>query len=279
MIIALFPNSIKTQSFDLAVGIRTFLTKHNVKVVCEDQDAQKIGADPISSVDAKSIDFLISMGGDGTILSLSRKYSGLNAAIIGINLGNLGFMADIPISDIYPSLKDLIDGKYTIQNRLMLEGVGPDGKTLFAGNDFVIHRSQNHSLIELGIEVNGIYLNTFLADGIIVATPTGSTAYSLSAGGPILSPVLSAFVITPICPHTISNRPIVLTAEQEIQIQYLSDYEAVNVWADGIDSFPLKTGEVIKLKKSDRYFKLVNLERHGYFSTLRKKLAWSGKLY
>jgi NAD+ kinase len=279
MIIALFPNSTKKQSFDIAVGIYNFLDKNGITVVAEDQDCEKIGATPMSSIDPNTIDFLISMGGDGTILALSRKYGHLKAAIVGINLGHLGFMADIPIPDIYPSLSDLIEGKFTVQERLMLEGSSPNNETLFAGNDFVIHRSQNHSLIEISVIVDGNYVNSFLADGLVVATPTGSTAYSLAAGGPIISPSTEAFVITPICAHTISHRPIVLDARSEIELQYLSEYDPVKVWADGIENFSLQTGEITKIKKSDQVFKLVNLDRHDYFSTLRTKLAWSGKLH
>jgi len=279
MIIALFPNQKKPESYKLAVEIQSFLQKKGVEVVAEDSECENINAKPLSSINPKIIDFLISMGGDGTILGLSRKYGHLDAGILGINLGHLGFMADIPISDIYDSLSDLLEGKYTIQDRLMLEGQSPEGSSLLAGNDFVIHRAQNHSLIELSIHVNGSYLNTFLADGLIVSTPTGSTAYSLAAGGPILSPKLSAYVITPICAHTISNRPIVLSSENDIEVKYLSDYEPVKVWADGIEYFSLSTGQVAKIKKTSQVFKLVNLERHDYFSTLRTKLAWSGKLH
>lgn len=279
MIIVLFPNPTKKQSYDLAVGIQSFLSDRGVTVVGEDEECEKFNAKPLSSIDPEKIDFIIAMGGDGTILSLSRKYAHIDAGILGINLGHLGFMADIPIADIYPSLADLLEGKYSIQKRLMLQGVSAKNDLLYAGNDFVIHRAQNHSLIEISIHVNGVYLNTFIADGLVIATPTGSTAYSLAAGGPILSPDLSAFVITPICAHTISHRPIVLTAENEIEIQYLSEYEPVKIWSDGIDSFPLATGEIAKITKSEKVFKLVNLDRHDYFSTLRTKLAWSGKLH
>lgn len=279
MIIALFPNPAKKQSYDLAIGIQCFLQSKGIVVVAEDEECEKIHTAPLSSVDPKEIKFLISMGGDGTILNLSRKYSHLNAAIIGINLGHLGFMADIPVSDIYPSLSDLLEGKYSIEERLMLEGTSPTGQSLYAGNDFVIHRSQNHSLIEVSVHVDGTYLNTFLADGLVLATPTGSTAYSLAAGGPILSPLTEAFVLTPICAHTISHRPIVLTANSKIEIQYLSEYEPVKVWSDGIEHFSLATGEITKIKKSDQVFRLVTLDRHDYFSTLRTKLAWSGKLH
>ena len=133
-------------------------------------------------------------------------------------------------------------------------------------------------MVELGIHVNGLYLNTFEADGLIIATPNGSTAYSLAAGGPIVSPALDAVVITPICPHTISNRPIVLAAAQEIQIQYLSDYPPVEVRADGLPPLPLATGESFHIRRSPRKFKLVRLTRRDYFSTLRSKLGWAGKL-
>jgi len=213
------------------------------------------------------------MGGDGTILRLSHRFSHLDAPIVGINLGHLGFMADIPISDIYPSLTDLIDGNYSIDERLALEA-----GNLRAVNDIVIHRAQNYSLIELAIYVDGAYVNTFVSDGIIIATPNGSTAYSLAAGGPILSPTLDAIVITPICPHTISNRPLVLTADHEIVIHYTSNYDPIDVRADGLDAISMKSGEKLTVKKSNRPFKRVNLHRHEYFSTLRSKLGWSGKL-
>jgi NAD+ kinase len=213
------------------------------------------------------------MGGDGTILRLCHRYGHLNATIVGINLGYLGFMADIPVSDIYPSLADLLNGAYTVDHRLILEA-----GSMSAVNDIVIHRGKNYSLIELAIYVDSVYVNTFVADGIIIATPNGSTAYSLAAGGPILSPNLNAVVITPICPHTISNRPIVLTADQTIEIEYISPYDPIEVRADGLESISLKSKEKITVKRSSRTFNRAKLHRHEYFSTLRSKLSWSGKL-
>jgi NAD+ kinase len=149
---------------------------------------------------------------------------------------------------------------------------------LHAVNEIVIHRARNYSLIELVIEIDGAYVNTFTADGIIIATPNGSTAYSLAAGGPILSPNLDALVITPICPHTISNRPIVLSPGQKISVRYISEYGPVEVRADGLDAISMKSGESLIVQRSPRTFKRVSLNRHEYFSTLRTKLGWSGKL-
>ncbi len=278
MIIALFPNTSKKQSKNLAIGILEFLTNAGITVVAEDDEARVIGAKPLSSVDPKEISFMISMGGDGTILRLVHKYADWDVPILGINLGHLGFMADVPLSDIYPSLQDLIAGHYIIHERVCVQGESLRGERCFAVNDIVVHRGKNPSLVELAIHADGIYLNTFEADGVIISTPNGSTAYSLAAGGPILSPDLEALVLTPISPHTISNRPMVLSANQQIQIQYLSDYEPVEVRADGLSHFDLQTGDVFKLQRSTKNFKLVSLSRRDYFSTLRTKLGWAGKL-
>jgi NAD+ kinase len=279
MIIALFPNEKKRHSFELAIQIREFFESKDIVVAAEDEKADAIGAKPLSSVDPSDIKFLISMGGDGTLLRISHQYSHLDAPILGINLGHLGFMADIPTADIFPSLTDLLDGAYIVHNRLAIEASSTwRGGVLRAVNDIVLHRANNYSLIELAIQVDDIYINTFVADGIVIATPTGSTAYSLAAGGPILAPTLDAIVITPICPHTISNRPIVLTADRKIEIQYASAYDPIDVRADGLDAMSLKSGDSISIQRSKQPFKIVNLHRHEYFSTLRKKLGWSGKL-
>lgn len=277
MIIALFPNEKKEQSFDLGIYIRKFLEQHNVHVVVEDEKADRIGAPPLSSVAPDSIDFLIAMGGDGTLLRITHNFKQLNAPILGINLGHLGFMADVPIHDVDASLADLLAKKYTIDHRLTLDATC-GAQSLYAVNDVVIHRAHNYSLIELALYVDDTYLNTFVADGVIIATPNGSTAYSLAAGGPILTPSLDALVITPICPHTISNRPIVLTSHHTIKVKYLSTYDPIDVRADGLDALALHANDTLVVKPSSKKFKLVNLSRHNYFSTLRSKLGWSGKL-
>lgn len=278
MHIALFPHKEKKESKHLAIGIQEYLSSRGATVVCEDEMAKDLGAIPLSQIDPQKLNFLLSMGGDGTILRLIHKYAHLDAAIIGINLGHLGFMADIPVSEIYPSLQDLITSKYVIENRMALDGIVPTGEGDFAVNDITVHRGQNQRLVEMSIHVDGVHLNTFVADGIIVSTPNGSTAYSLAAGGPIITPTVDAIVITPISPHTISNRAIVLPTDQQIQIQYLSNGNPIDVNFDGISQFELATGDVLKIGKSEKTFNLVNLTRHDYFSTLRTKLGWSGKL-
>lgn len=278
MIIALFPNIKKSLPKQAALQIREFLLSKKVIVAAEDDKAEILGATPLSQLDHKKIDFMISLGGDGTILRMIHKNPKIDAPIIGINLGSLGFMADITSDEIFDCLEDILKGHYTIQERLMMEGTIDNKSQGFAVNEVVIHRAKNPCLVDIAIHLDGQYINTFSADGIIIATPSGSTAYSLAAGGPILSPELEAFVLTPICPHTISNRPIVLSSSQEIQVKYLSEYDPVEVIFDGYTDFTLKSSDILRIKSSTRRFKLVSLERHNFFSTLRSKLGWSGKL-
>ncbi len=278
MLIALFANLKKKPSKTLAIGIREFLQSHGFTIVAEDDEADVIGASPLSKAKRQEIKFMISMGGDGSILNLVHRYPDLVAPILGINLGHLGYMADVPVADLYPSLQDLVAGLYSVDERLMIQGEIQSGKEFFAVNDIVVHRGANPSIIELAIHIGGVYVNTFAADGLIIATPNGSTAYSLAAGGPIISPSLDTVVITPICPHTISNRPLVLPADQEIQIQYLNEKFSAEIRPDGLENIELRTGEVFRIRKSPRRFKLISLHRRDYFSTLRTKLGWSGKL-
>ncbi|CUI16577.1 putative NAD+ kinase [Candidatus Protochlamydia naegleriophila] len=278
MMIALFPNESKNSSLKIATEICQFLAEKGVRVVAEDRHTQTIGADPLSQVNQDQINFRISLGGDGTILRLVHRHPTLQAPLLGINLGSLGFLADIPLHDIYPSLQDLLNGHYHVQKRMVMEGITTTGSNCFAVNEVVIHRAQNPCLIDLAVYVDERYLNTFSADGLIISTPSGSTAYSLAAGGPILTPELNAFVLTPICPHTISNRPIVLMPKKSLQVRYLSALPPVEVSADGIASFSLSTDEVFTAHLSNQTFNLVSLSRHDYFSTLREKLGWQGRL-
>lgn len=278
MIIALFPNEIKNSSIKIATEVCLFLKERNVEVVVEDHLAALIGAKPFSTINPKKIDFQISLGGDGTILRLVHRHPELRCPLLGINLGSLGFLADIPIDEIIPNLQNLLDSHYTIQNRMMMEGFTSNGHSCFAVNEFVLHRAQNPCLIDLSIYIDGQYLNTFSADGIIISTPSGSTAYSLAAGGPILAPELEAFVITPICPHTFSNRPIVLLPKKEIQIKYISNHLPIEISYDGISTFKLASEETFTASVSQNRFQLVNLTKHDYFHTLREKLGWQGRI-
>ena len=278
MIIALFYNTQKKKSHQIAESIKDFLQRRSVTLIAEDEQAEALGLSKLSSVKEDLIDFCITLGGDGTILRLIRNYPSLQAPILAVNLGTLGFMADITIEDIFVSLDNLIKGFYEIESRLLIEGRTSNDQYSYALNEIVIHRSSYPSLIDLSIYVNNRYLNTFSADGIILSTPSGSTAYSLSAGGPILSLDLNGLVLTPICPHTISNRPIVLSSEQIITLEYNGKSPQVDVIYDGVSSFTIKSGDTVSINRSKKVFKQVTMPSHDYFATLRTKLGWSGHL-
>lgn len=276
MRIALFANLGRIQALPLAIGIREYLESKKVEVYAEKEVAKAIHAHELK--ESTKINFRITLGGDGTIIRMLHRHPHIDAPVLGINHGGLGFMADTPVKDIYTSLDALLNGSFELQERLMINGSMYGDDKGFALNEIVIHRGENLSLIEMSINVDGLYLNTFSADGIIVATPNGSTAYSLASGGPILTPNLDAIVITPICPHTISNRPIVLLPKKEIQIQYISEYKPAQVIYDGFSHHGISTGDMLSIKRSKRTFQLVLLKDHDYFSILRTKLGWSGKL-
>jgi len=279
MIIGLFPNTTKQNTIKAAIGIREFLHGKNIQVVVEEELKDHLGAPGLSSVDIKDLSFCISLGGDGTILNLLHRYPELKAPMIAINLGSLGFIANIPLADLYPGLQEILNGRYVVQECMMIQGQTPGGSPLLAVNDIVVHRASNTCLVEIAIHVDNTYLNTFAADGIIISTPTGSTAYSLAAGGPILTPDLKAIILTPICPHTISNRPIVLSSKSHLQIQFLSkSTRPLEISVDGISSLNMNTGDVFNISQAKTTFKLVTLPHYDYYATLRHKLGWSGKL-
>lgn len=277
MIIALFPNLSKNHAKKIALDIRNFLQEKGVQVIAEEEKAQELNVPSLSQFDPNAIDFLITLGGDGTILGILHRHPQIKAPILGINLGGLGFMADVTLDEVIPCLQAILDGRFSIQERLVISGK-TDTFDSFAINEVVIHRGKNPSLIELLIRVGGLYLNTFSADGLIISTPNGSTAYSLSAGGPILTPDLEALVITPISPHTISNRPIVVSADKEIEVEYVSQYDPIEINYDGCEQYSFSKGEILRVTPSPRKFRLVNFPQHDFFSTLRRKLGWSGKL-
>lgn len=265
MKIALYFNGQKENAGSLASEISEYLEKKDVQVFSNLDEAIH-----------EDLDYVISIGGDGSILHLIHRYPHLTAPFLGINLGHLGFMAEVPLEELYSSLDDLLCKDYHIEERIMIEGETMSNQKYFAFNDMVLHRAKIPQLVEFSIHVDGSYFNTFAADGVILSTPSGSTAYSLAAGGPILSPDLDAFVLTPICPHTISNRPIVFMPKDKIEIRYLSKHAPLEISFDGISRDHLQTQESFFMRKAKKKARLLRLNRSDYFSILRSKLSWTG---
>jgi len=275
MRIALFPNMQKPEARTLAIQLREFLVAKKVQVFARAKEAKILGA---KALGAAKLDFAISIGGDGTILHFFHETPQCSCPIIGINLGSLGFLAHIMPSEAFSALDEILRGHYEVEERLMVEARTPAGKICSAVNEIAVHRSSNPRLVDLSIHVDGRYLNTFSCDGIIIASPSGSTAYSLAAGGPLMTPELHALVMTPICPHTTSNAPLVLMPKKEIHIQYLSPQAPCEIISDGLVIGTLETGQKLVVRPSKRRFRLLRLPSHDYFSTLRSKLNWTGSL-
>lgn len=279
MLIALIANFSKPDHIKTAAEVATFFKSHNIDLTAEAQLAKQLSIPSFDDVSLDKVSTLITLGGDGSILRAAHTYSRIKAPILGINLGSLGFMADVPKKNMELCLTDLINGDFVVEKRLVLEGQLSSSSPFLAFNDIVLHRGKNPSLITLGVYLGDKLLNSFKADGLIFSTPTGSTAYNLASGGPILSPKLDAYVLTPICAHTISNRPIVLHPSEELLIKVLkpSDFP-VEVVSDGTTSHALQADESLMISRSAASFELIKLGRIDYFSTLRSKLGWSGTL-
>ncbi len=228
----------------------------------------------------KLVDMIIVLGGDGTLLSAARLVADAHSdvPIFGVNLGSLGFMAESSLDELYDNLKKVLAGRQVIEERMMLSAsVIRKGKRIARYrvlNDAVINKGALARMMELKVSVNDGHLTTLRADGLIVATPTGSTAYSLSAGGPIIHPVIHCFVITPICPHTLSNRPIALPDNVVVTVRLMSLSEDVSLTLDGQIGFPLDPDDIIEIKKSRFKIKLIKHTGKSYYKILQTKLKW-----
>jgi NAD+ kinase len=254
-----------------------WLSCRGIETVYDESTAAQGGfpSTPRSEIPGKS-EMIIVLGGDGTFLSVARQSGCYKTPILGINLGGLGFLTETTLADLYSDLEEVLAGRFEVEQRMVLTTtLQKDGKavdTHTALNDVVIHMGTLARVITLKVLVNGEFLNRFLADGLIVSSPTGSTAYSLSAGGPILYPTLDALLLTPICPHTLSNRPIVLPSESVVDI--FPESEGTTLTLDGQTEIPLDMDNGIRVAKSDCPIQLICLPGKSHFDTLRTKLNW-----
>jgi len=222
----------------------------------------------------QEVDLLVSLGGDGTLLSLVRRSYGYDKPVLGINAGNLGFLADTPIDCVDDMVDKLLIGDYRIDNRMMIEGYiqRENGKEdFYAFNDVVITRPTISHMVKLDASIDGDWFNTYRGDGLIISTPTGSTAYNLSLGGPIMYPLAKVFIMTPVAPHSLTQRPLVVPSDFTIE---MSSPDDLVVMVDGQDNYTLKSSEKLVIKGADMSAKLLHKKEHSYFEVLREKLSW-----
>ena len=232
-----------------------------------------------SSEIASDADLVVVLGGDGTLIAAARLVGDREVPILGVNLGSLGFLTEITLDELYPSVERCLEGDFEVSERMMLlasvERAGEVVEMHRVLNDVVINKGALARIIDMETSVSGRYLTTFKADGLIVSTPTGSTGYSLSANGPIIHPELECISITPICPHTLTNRPIVVTDESIISITVASSFDdKVYLTLDGQVGFELREGDSVEVRKALKTTALVMSRSRDYFEILRTKLKW-----
>jgi NAD+ kinase len=229
---------------------------------------------------ARKTQLIIVLGGDGTMLRAARHLAKYDVLIVGINMGSFGYLTEVNFNEMYSALEFILAGNYATERRMMLDVTISHGKTIInAGtvlNDVVINRGNLSRIVELETAINDQYLTTYKADGLIISTPTGSTAYSLSAGGPIVYPEKDLIIINPICPHTLTNRPIIIPQDSTLRVTMWSKEKGATLTMDGQESFRIWSGDIINVKKSKLVTKLVLSPHRSYWEILRSKLGWGG---
>jgi NAD+ kinase len=228
---------------------------------------------------AREVDLLLVFGGDGTMLRVARELSGSQTPILGVKVGGLGFLTAVSSTQLSSALKQIWLGQYLLETRSLIQATGKvQGKSIGerALNDFVVSRGATSRLIEVAVNVDQEELTRYRCDGLIVSSPTGSTAYSLAAGGAVVSPAAEVLTITPICPHTLSNRSVIVPMNSVVQVTVLSERVDTILTADGQVQIPLSTGDFVQIRKSRFGVRLLRLRGSSFFQTLRQKLHWSG---
>lgn len=285
MLIGIIANITKEKVFDVVSTFLTKLKNNNIdylltKSLFEENNKLKIELYEDFITDDKEIyeksDVIISIGGDGTMLATAYNAQFYDKPVLGVNLGKLGFLVEANIDQMDKVIADLKNRNYKIEERMLITGEveGYIAEKFFAINDIVIDKGGWPKMIELTVWVDGEYVTTLSADGLIVATPTGSTGYSISVGGPIVSPRTDVITLSPISPHSLTVRPLVLPGDQEILIKADSPHTTVQVNCDGQRSYMFPPPMEIKIKKSQRPLKLIHTSLTTYFETLRNKLMW-----
>jgi NAD+ kinase len=261
-------------------GLLAWLTEHGYKVVVDEQTAEYAAEQevvPRAKIALKPLDLVVVLGGDGTLLSAARVTAAVDVPLLGVNLGSLGFLTEVPLQSLYSMLDAIAEGRAAVEHRSLMQCQLLRGETVLGKylvfNDAVVNKTALARLNTYDLYIDKIFVSSYRADGMIVATPTGSTAYSLSAGGPVLMPTVNAFVITPVAPHSLTHRPLVVPDSVEIEILLRSNEEVAYLSLDGQPGLDLRDGDRVHCRRSKHN---VNLFRTGsdFFQVLRTKLKW-----
>jgi len=259
-----------------------WLQAHGAEVACDSETGDCLGPLAVQMRKREELpgctDLLIVLGGDGTLLSAARLAAQKKVPILAVNLGGLGFLTTVSQDELYSILEEIFSGKHRVSERVMLEAeivrAGSVARRQIALNDAVLNKAALARIMDLELRVDGEYVTTYKADGLILSTPTGSTAYSLAAGGPIVYPAVEAFVVTPICPHTLTNRPLVIPDSATIEVDFKAGDDAVFLTLDGQIGIELVRGDRIRVHKAAEKLLLVRPAKKTYYQILRSKLKW-----
>ncbi len=261
---------------DSYIKLENIFKSHSIEVLLEKKSAKMIGTSGESFEKiCKECDFIVSFGGDGTLISTVRKSFDFDIPILGVHAGNLGFLADLSLDELDSFVQKIIQNRYRVDERAVLEAtVIKNAKEVkyYAFNDIVLTRTRVSNMIHIETLVDSQSFNTYYGDGVIVSTPTGSTAYNLSAGGPVLFPMSNVFALTPICPHSLTQRPVVLPGKYAIEMK--TSEERALIIIDGQDVHELELGESVHIKLAAKTVKLIHKEEYNYFNVLKEKLRW-----
>lgn len=278
--VGIYPNMVKKDLVDITENLITWFQDRNYSVLLPEETALLLSK-PYLSGDtdnlASKIDVAITLGGDGTLLNVARQMAPFEIPVLGINMGHLGFLTEVELSDLYSDMECFDKKDYTIDIRMMLEAnVVRDKNVLerfLALNDVVITKGPFARLIRLQTYADDSYIDTYPADGLIISTPTGSTAYSLSAGGPIIKPDMNLLLLTPICPHTLQSRSIVISKDDTIKVKLLTENSEVMLTVDGQQGYELSPGDQVIVRKSRYFTRLIRIKKRSFYDVLRKKLS------
>ena len=282
--IAIILNPEKPDAVRMACELVPWLEERGVRIIAEHDAAIAMNAPSLSRDEKElaSVDFALVMGGDGTLLRASHIFSPAGVPMLAIRFGKFGFLTDTEPAALRDALEKVIQGRYKIDERMMLQAeVIREGKRIGkaeALNDFVITKGPLARMLRLGTHVSGTYISTYSADGLIVATPTGSTAYSLSAGGPLVAPNLKVIIITPICPHTLNARSLITCSKEVVDVVVESDQgDVVILTVDGQLGIPLEPGDKVSVRESKSKAKLISVNGMTFFNKLQTRLRWGDR--
>jgi|TARA_B100001094_G_scaffold314918_1_gene354285 NAD+ kinase len=279
----LFTGSLKDQYLsELIVDLSKTLNDENIELYCFSQSNDQIDIPNVKTIEEQSIsdmDLIVSIGGDGTMLQSSKLASNYSVPITGINKGRLGFLTDINPELVSEALQEIINGEYQVESRMLLDvKILNDENERFIGhaiNDLVINKTKTGRMINVRTSINGKYVNSNEGDGYIVSTPTGSTAYSLSCGGPIINPNSDTFLLVPIAPHTLTNRPMVIPSGSIIKLEFTEENDdTIEISLDGEIISEISGGDCIMISRSKNTVKFIHPKQYDYYETLRSKLFW-----